>query len=133
MRRHRTKPACMVRRRSTVRFRNGAPQELPARPGQKLTNSYHPTLRMGAVPVLGGIWEIVFWALVSGPWLCDPANVTSAGSRWKQGPGSLRRNGEEAPRRIRLMLAAVRISAADDALWHAQLGAGMASPLCAGD
>ena len=27
----------MVRRRSTVRFRNGAPQELPARPGQKLT------------------------------------------------------------------------------------------------
>ena len=27
----------MVRRRSTVRFRNGAPRELPARPGQKLT------------------------------------------------------------------------------------------------
>jgi hypothetical protein len=27
----------MVRRRSTVRFRNGAPQELAARPGQKLT------------------------------------------------------------------------------------------------
>jgi hypothetical protein len=37
MRRHRTKPVCMVRRRSTVRFRNGAPKELPARPGQKLT------------------------------------------------------------------------------------------------
>src|SRR4249919_3811272 len=28
--------------------------------GQRLTYSSHPTRRMGAVAVLGGIWEIVF-------------------------------------------------------------------------
>jgi hypothetical protein len=32
----------VVRRRSTVRFRNGAPQELPVRPGQKLTGQLPP-------------------------------------------------------------------------------------------
>ena len=58
MRRHRTKLACMVRRRSTVRFRNGAPLKDQVRSS---LNSSHPTLRMEAVPVLGGIWEIVFF------------------------------------------------------------------------
>src|ERR1700758_5555481 len=46
----------MVRRRSTVRFRNGAPLKDQVR--SSLDGS-HPTLRMGAVAVLGGIWEIV--------------------------------------------------------------------------
>jgi hypothetical protein len=45
----------MVRRRSTVRFRNGAPRNDQVRSS---LDSSHPTLRMGAVPVLGGIWEI---------------------------------------------------------------------------
>jgi hypothetical protein len=46
----------MVRRRSTVRFRNGAPLKDQVR--SSLDSSY-PTLWMGAVAVLGGIWEIV--------------------------------------------------------------------------
>ncbi len=46
----------MVRRRSTVRFRNGAPLKDQVRSS---LDSSHPTLRMGAVAVLGGIWEIV--------------------------------------------------------------------------
>src|SRR6266576_1903691 len=58
MRWHQTKPACMVRRRSTVRFRNGAPLKDQVRSS---LDSSHPTLRMGAVAVLGGIWEIVFF------------------------------------------------------------------------
>jgi hypothetical protein len=56
MRRHRTELACMVRRRSTVRFRNGAPLKGQVRSS---LDSSHPTLRMGAVTVLGGIWEVV--------------------------------------------------------------------------
>ena len=48
----------MVRRRSTVRFRNGAPLKDQVR--SSLDRS-HPTLWMGAVAVLGGIWEIVFF------------------------------------------------------------------------
>src|SRR5438874_12462484 len=48
----------MVRRRSTVRFRNGAPLKYQVRSS---LNSSHPTLRMGAVAVLGGIWEVVFF------------------------------------------------------------------------
>jgi hypothetical protein len=48
----------MVRRRSTVRFRNGAPLKDQVR--SSLDSSY-PTLRKGAVAVLGGIWEIVFF------------------------------------------------------------------------
>ena len=56
MRWHQTKPVCMVRRRSTVRFRNGAPLKNQVRSS---LDSSHPTLRMGAVAVLGGIWEIV--------------------------------------------------------------------------
>ena len=51
----------MVRRRSTVRFRNGAPLKNQVRSS---LDSSHPTPRMGAVAVLGGIWEIVS---VSGP------------------------------------------------------------------
>ena len=51
----------MVRRRSTVRFRNEAPLKDQVRSS---LDSSHPTLRMGAVPVLGGIWEIVFWEIV---------------------------------------------------------------------
>ena len=51
----------MVRRRSTVRFRNGAPLKNQVRSS---LDSSHPTLRMGAVAVLGGIWEIVFWEIV---------------------------------------------------------------------
>jgi hypothetical protein len=51
----------MVRRRSTVRFRNGAPLKDQVRSS---LDSPHSTLRMGAVAVLGGIWEIVS---VSGP------------------------------------------------------------------
>jgi hypothetical protein len=47
----------MVRRRSTVRFRNGAPLKDQVRSS---LDSSHPTLWMGAVAVLGGIWEIVF-------------------------------------------------------------------------
>src|SRR6185437_12367324 len=47
----------MVRRRSTVRFRNGAPIKDQVR--SSLDSSY-PTLWVGAVAVLGGIWEIVF-------------------------------------------------------------------------
>src|SRR5215831_12031140 len=47
----------MVRRRSTVRFRNGAPINDQVRSS---LDSSHPTLWMGAVAVLGGIWEIVF-------------------------------------------------------------------------
>jgi hypothetical protein len=54
MRRYRTNPACMVRRRSTVRFRNGAPLKDQVRSS---LDSSHPTLRMGVVAVLGGIWE----------------------------------------------------------------------------
>ena|SRR6516225_12432118 len=46
----------MVRRRSTVRFRNGAPLKDQVRSS---LGSSHPTLRMGAVALLGGIWEIV--------------------------------------------------------------------------
>ena len=46
----------MVRRRSTVRFRNGAPLKYQVRSS---LDSSHPTLLMGAVAVLGGIWEIV--------------------------------------------------------------------------
>jgi hypothetical protein len=46
----------MVRRRSTVRFRNGAPPKDQVRSS---LDSSHPTLRMGVVTVLGGIWEIV--------------------------------------------------------------------------
>src|SRR6185312_16077818 len=46
----------MVRRRSTVRFRNGAPLKDQVRSS---LDSSHPTLRMGAVAVLGGIWEVV--------------------------------------------------------------------------
>src|SRR6266487_4737845 len=57
MRWHQTKPVCMVRRRSTVRFRNGAPLKYQVRSSM---DSSHPTLWMGAVAVLGGIWEIVF-------------------------------------------------------------------------
>src|SRR6266487_2603562 len=57
MRWHQTEPACMVRRRSTVRFRNGAPLKYQVRSS---LDSSHPTLWMGAVAVLGGIWEIVF-------------------------------------------------------------------------
>ena len=50
----------MVRRRSTVRFRNGAPLKDQVRSS---LDSSHPTIWMGAVAVLGGIWEIVFfWA-----------------------------------------------------------------------
>src|SRR6516225_2514162 len=45
----------MVRRRSTVRFRNGALIKDQVRSS---LDSSHPTLRMGAVAVLGGIWEI---------------------------------------------------------------------------
>jgi len=48
----------MVRRRSTVRFRNGAPLKYQVRSS---LDSSHPTLWMGAVAVLGGIWEIVFF------------------------------------------------------------------------
>jgi hypothetical protein len=48
----------MVRRRSTARFRNGAPLQDQVR--SSLDNS-HRTPRMGAVAVLGGIWEIVFF------------------------------------------------------------------------
>ena len=48
----------MVRRRSTVRFRNGAPLKDQVRSS---LDSSHPTLRMGAVAVLGGIWEIQFF------------------------------------------------------------------------
>ena len=44
-----------------VRFRNGAPLKNQVR--SSLDSSY-PTLRMGAVAVLGGIWEIVFWEIV---------------------------------------------------------------------
>src|SRR5580704_13710781 len=33
--------------------------------GQRLTYSSHPTRRMGAVAILGGIWEIVTWEIVS--------------------------------------------------------------------
>src|SRR4029079_14437100 len=51
----------MVRRRSTVRFRNGAPLKDQVRSS---LDSSHPTLRMGAVAVLGGIWEIVFSGIV---------------------------------------------------------------------
>src|SRR5438094_8938546 len=51
----------MVRRRSTVRFRNGAPLKDQVRSS---LDSSHPTLRMGAVAVLGGIWEIVFCAIL---------------------------------------------------------------------
>src|SRR5690349_12356899 len=47
----------MARRRSTVRFRNGAPLKDQVRSS---LDSSRPTLRMGAVAVLGGIWEIVF-------------------------------------------------------------------------
>ena len=46
----------MVRRRSTVRFRNGAPLKYQVRSSP---DSSHPTLWMGAVAALGGIWEIV--------------------------------------------------------------------------
>src|ERR1700750_1544009 len=46
----------MVRRRSTVRFRNGAPIKDQVRSS---LDSSHRTLRMGAVAVLGGIWEIL--------------------------------------------------------------------------
>ena len=53
----------MVRRRSTVRFRNGAPLKDQVRSS---LDSSHPTQRMGAVAVLGGIWEIVF---------CGPAEL----------------------------------------------------------
>jgi hypothetical protein len=48
----------MVRRRSTVRFRNGAPLYDQVRSS---LDSSNPTLRMRAVAVLGGIWEIVFF------------------------------------------------------------------------
>ena len=41
-----------------VRFRNGAPLKDQVRSS---LDSSHPTLRMGAVAVLGGIWEIVFF------------------------------------------------------------------------
>jgi hypothetical protein len=56
MRCSQTEPPCMVRRRSTVRFRNGAPEKDQVRSSP---NSSHSTRRMGAVAVLGGIWEIV--------------------------------------------------------------------------
>jgi hypothetical protein len=48
----------MVRRRSTVRFRNGAPLKDQVKSS---LDSSHLTLRMGVVAVLGGIWEIVFF------------------------------------------------------------------------
>jgi hypothetical protein len=52
--------------KSTVRFRNGAPLKDQVRSS---LNSSYPTLRMGAVAVLGGIWEIVF---------CRPAELAPA-------------------------------------------------------
>ena len=52
----------MVRRRSTVRFRNGAPLKDQVRSS---LDSCHLTLWMGAVAVLGGIWEIVFLRAIS--------------------------------------------------------------------
>src|SRR5690242_21643058 len=61
MRRRQTVSACMVRRRSTVRFRNGTPRNNQVRSS---LDSSHLTLWMGAAVVLGGIWEIVS---VSGP------------------------------------------------------------------
>src|ERR1700730_4403739 len=49
----------MVRRRSTVRFRNGDPLKDQVRSS---LDSSPLTLWMGARAVLGGIWEIVFCA-----------------------------------------------------------------------
>jgi hypothetical protein len=78
----------MVRRRSTVRFRNGAPQELPAGQVRSSLDSSHPTRRLGAVPVLGGIWEMAFCASPSGdfwggPW---PASTVPGRSRTRSLP-----------------------------------------------
>src|SRR5260370_14838910 len=67
----------MVRRRSTVRFRNGAPLQDQVRSS---LDSSHPTLWMGAVAVLGGIWEIVF---------CGPAELARSPARvGREMPGS---------------------------------------------
>jgi hypothetical protein len=76
MRWHQTNPVCMVRRRSTVRFRNGAPLKDQVRSS---LDSSHPTLRMGVVAVLG-IWEIVF---------CGPAELARSPA-WvsREMPGS---------------------------------------------
>ena len=46
----------MVRRRSTVRFRNGAPAKDQVRSSP---DGSHPTRWIGAIAALGGIWEIV--------------------------------------------------------------------------
>ena len=72
----------MVRRRSTVRFRNGAPLKDQVRSS---LDSSHPTLRMGAVAVLGGIWEIVFYG---------PAELARSPARVsRETPGSTAETG----------------------------------------
>jgi hypothetical protein len=87
----------MVRRRSTVRFRNGASLKYQVR--SSLDSSY-PTLWMGAVAVLGGIWEIVGRSRSSGPISgptvgpVDPARVS------REVPGSMAGDGGLPHRRI---------------------------------
>ena len=66
----------MVRRRSTVRFRNGAPLKDQVR--SSLDSSY-PTLRMGVFTVLGGIWEVVFFRTDMGDRLQSPPAAVDNG------------------------------------------------------
>jgi hypothetical protein len=85
----------MVRRRSTVRFRNGAPLKGQVRSS---LDSSHPTLRMGAVAVLGGIWEIVFFL----PGRARP--VGTARVSWEM-PGSRRE-----PEACRILASGMRLN-----------------------
>jgi hypothetical protein len=87
MRCHQMKPACMVRRRSTVRFRNGAPLKDQVRSS---LDSSHPTLWMGAVAVLGGIWEVVSSGSFGADMTCP---VGPRGSAGRCLAGTARRRG----------------------------------------
>jgi hypothetical protein len=80
----------MVRRRSTVRFRNGAPLQDQVRSS---LDSSHPTLRMGVVAVLGGIWEIVFFR-------ADRARPVGPARVSRETPGSTAGTGGLPHRRI---------------------------------
>ena len=86
----------MVRRRSTVRFRNGAPLKDQVR--SSLDNS-HPTLRMGVVAVLGGIWEIVFCGRQSSPGRPQRVSREMPGSTAEPGGLQHRRTGRAFDRR----------------------------------
>src|SRR5580765_3643638 len=93
----------MVRRRSTVRFRNGSPLKDQVRSS---LGSSHPTLRMGAVAVLGGIWEIVSPGYPVGDRVCVRADRAGAvGPRGSAGRCRVPRREPEACRTAALGLA----------------------------